>query len=410
MKKTWLALLLAVIMSLTAFGGALADEKPEKLVLITDTACVDLYNAAGDILYDEYGIELEIIAVAYDNMHDKITTSVLGGSQVDIVSVDSVWPSEFYHAGITQPITGCFTEEELSNFFEGFVNEFRVDGELVGIATMTNSKWLFYNKAYLEAAGYDHAPTTWAELSEMSQKMVDMGICKYGIAWSGLQAEGVVCEFSVLIDSFGGAWQDENGDWAFNSPEGLAALEYMVETTKNGVADPASSTYSDRVVLDPFMAGDTAFVLCWSYGYGFCNDPGNAKIAGNVDIALVPGVEGTVSGSTTGGGGLGISATTKYKEYAEAYLRIVCSDQIQRDSLTLYSNTPIARSVLAETAAEAHEFGVMLEEFEYATKRPTITAYSEWSAQIQAILNQAIAGTITPQEALDQMSAWSANY
>ncbi len=413
MKRTLISVILVVILvsqcCLTAFAE---DDKPSTLVLVTDNGCIDQYNMVADAFYDKYGIDVEIISVAYDNMHDKITTMVLGGSQIDLFSVDTIWPAEFLAAKIAQPVTQYFSQEELDSLYPGYVQEFTVNGELAGIPTLTNSKWLFYNKDYLKQAGYDHAPTTWAELAEMSKAVVDKGICKYGIAWSGLQAEGVVCEFGVLLDSFGGAWQDDKGNWTFNSDQGRQALNFMVEATKNGVADPASSTYSDRVVLDPFMAGDIAFVLCWSYAYGFCNNPENSKIAGNVDIALVPGANGTKTGSVTGGGGLGVSYTTKYPEYAVDYLQMAVSYDIQKDSLQSYSNMPVLKSVLLDEQllAANPEFKVMAEQYNYSTKRPTVTAYSEWSAKVQSYLNQALAGTMSADEALKAAEEWSAKF
>ncbi|MDL2205302.1 extracellular solute-binding protein [Eubacteriales bacterium OttesenSCG-928-N13] len=414
MKKTLicLALVVALLASQCCMVAFAEGEKPETLILVTDNGCLAQYEMVADKFYEKYGIDVEIIDVAYDNMHDKITTMVLGGTQIDLFSVDTIWPAEFLSAKIAQPVTQYFSQEELDALFPGYVEEFTINGELAGVPTLTNSKWLFYNKAYLEQAGYDHAPTTWDELAEMSKAVVDKGICKYGIAWSGLQAEGVVCEFGVLLDSFGGAWQDADGKWTFNSEEGKQALDFMVEGAKQGWADPASSTYSDRVVLDPFMAGDIAFVLCWSYAYGFCNDPDNSTIAGNVDIALVPGANGTKTGSVTGGGGLGVSYTTKYPEHAVEFLKLAVSYDIQKDALESYSNMPVLKSVLAdEELLKANpEFAVMADEYNYSTKRPTVTAYSEWSAQFQSYLNQALAGTMSVDEALKAAEEWSAKF
>lgn len=81
---------------------------------------------------------------------------------------------------------------------------------------------------------------------------------------------------------------DDNGNWVFNNENGVAGLKLMVDSIQNGNADPGSINYTDREVLNPFMAGDIPFVLNWAFAYALANDPAESTIAGNVGIGLVP--------------------------------------------------------------------------------------------------------------------------
>ena len=58
---------------------------------------------------------------------------------------------------------------------------------------------------------------TWDELKAMSQEMIEKGICKYGIAWGASQAEGLICDLTTMIYSFGGTWQNEDGTFNINN-------------------------------------------------------------------------------------------------------------------------------------------------------------------------------------------------
>lgn len=386
-----------------------AEEKPEKLVVIVSNELEPLMNAAADIFYDKFGIDVEVIAVAYDSMHDKTVTMVKGDSQLDLVNVDGIWAAEYARAGISIGLNDYMPQEILDTLFDSFVNSMYVDGQLHVVPFQTDAKWLYYNKAMLAEAGYDAPPTTWTELMDMSKTMIDKGITKYGVAWAGNQAEGLVCEFTSLMAAHGGTWRNAEGKWEFNNEAGAAALNLMIDSMKNGVADPASVTFNDRTVLDPFMAGDMAFVPCWSYAYNLIRDPAESKVAADVGIALLPGSEGITSGSVTGGGGMAITTTCKYPEYAAELLKITVDMQIQEKSLETLGNMPILKSVLEDPdrMKENPHFAVMAEEYQYAAYRPTVTNYSEWSVEMQGYLSKALIGEITVDEALSQMQAIS---
>ncbi len=384
-------------------------EKPEKLVVIVTPELADLMNAAADVFYEEYEIDVEIIPTAYESMHDKTVTMVNGGSQLDIVNVDGVWAAEYAKGGITIGLKEYFTEDELSLLYDSFVQSMYVEDDIYVLPFQTDSKWLYYNEAMLAEAGYDAPPTTWDELIEMSNSMMEQGIAKTGLGWAGTQAEGLVCEFTALMTAAGGSWQNDSGEWDFNTEAGLFALNTLIDTMASGVADPASVTFNDRTVLDPFMAGDMAFVPNWSYAYNLTRNPDESAIAEHVGITLMPGTDGVTSGSVTGGGGMGITTSCTSPAYAAELLKLTVSMQIQERALSELGYMPILKSVLEdpELLEASPHFAVMAEQYQYAGSRPSVTNYSEWSLEMQGYLSQALVGDTTPEEALQIMQDMS---
>ena len=91
------------------------------------------------------------------------------------------------------------------------------NGKTVAVPFANGGKWMYYNKQMLEDAGYSEPPKTWDELKAMSQEMIEKGICKYGIAWGASQAEGLICDLTTMIYSFGGTWQNEDGTFNINN-------------------------------------------------------------------------------------------------------------------------------------------------------------------------------------------------
>ena len=164
--------------------------KPEKITIISTTDDVGYFEYIGEQYTEEYGVEVEIISQAYDDTKTKITTSVTSGN-ADIAYLDVVWPAEFADKGLILPLDEYYTDEMRENLLQGNIDQMSAGGKVYGVPFCNNGTFMYYNKAMLGQAGYDAPPETWDELKEMSVKMQSEGICKYGIAWPGLQAEEI---------------------------------------------------------------------------------------------------------------------------------------------------------------------------------------------------------------------------
>lgn len=379
------------------------ENKPQKITIISTTDDVGYFEYIGQQYTEKYGVEVEIISQAYDDTKTKITTSVTSGN-ADITYLDVVWPAEFAKLGMLLPLDSYYTDEMRENILKGSLDQMTVNDSIYGLPFCNNGMFMFYNKAMLEDAGYNEPPQTWEELKTISQTLQDKGICKYGIAWPGLQAEGSICNMTTMLYSFGGEWADEEGNFTFNKEAGIEAVEFMVKSIADGWADPSSVSYSDRDILDAFLAGDTAFVTNWSYALGVANDPAQSKVAGQVDVCLVPGANGVRSAFVTGGGALGILSTSQYPEYAWKYVEMLSEHEIQAYGCENFGMMPTLKSVFEDKELqEKFEYlRLMYPQFEYPASRPTVPNYSEWSNILQVALSSIMVGNTDTETGLDQ--------
>ena len=161
------------------------------------------------------------------------------------------------------------------------------------------------------------------------------------------------------------------------------------------------------------MAGDIPFVLNWAFAYALADDPAESTIAGNVGIGLVPSnSDGVVSSSVTGSGGFAIASTSKYPDYAWKLLENVLSREALFQSAKLASNAPPIRSMY-EDEEFIEQFPTMeacYPQFEYAQARPSLAKYSEWSNNMQVSLHEAVTGSKSVEDALNEMIEKSAAY
>lgn len=385
------------------------DDKPDKLVILMSSEGTGPMENAVAAFEEETGIEIELLSEAYDNMHNKIMTMVAGGSQLDIVSLDTVWPAEFANSELILPLDDYLDDDFGSQFVDIAWDQLRYDGKQYGIPTGNDAKWLYYNKEILEEAGYSEPPSTWDELTEMSLDMQEKGLVKYGMALGASQSEGLTCDFTSLLYGFGGQYRENDaeasGEWQLDSESAVAAVNWLKESLQNGVLDPASITYTDRNVMNTFMAGDVAFVTGWSSYWTTTNSEEESAVAGKVGMTMLPGSENAVSGSVAGGGGFAVVSTTASEKWAVEFLKLLCDPDVQKDFLSGVSQMPTLKDLYAdeELVGEFPILEMAYPQYEFAHFRPILVQYQEWSTMVQEALHEVMANGAEPQDVMEEL-------
>lgn len=415
-RQTILPVFLLIVVSFTYAGGQgetePAEQAPRTLTVLAPVDWRPILDEVASDWYQQKGIELEIVSLAYDEVQTRIVTSARGGADVDIVYVDTIWPAEFAKAGFLRPVDDYVPESLRAGIAPALLDQLEWNGHLWAFPYNNQSKWLFYNREILERAGFSKPPETWEEMEAMSREMMSRDLVKYGIAWGWTQAEGLICDATVIFGGFDGFWQNSSGAWAFNTSGAVEALNFMTESIgSEGWADPASVNLNDRTNLNPFLAGDTAFVTNWAFAWGLIQDPNESEVVDKVGITIIPASESgsDPSSSVTGGGGWGVFANSDSPELAMEFLQYLTTYDKQLKALELQQNMPIYtdmysdREVL-EDYPHFRDFGA---QFEYAHFRPVLPWYTEWSLQAQIEIQKALTGAKSPEAAISDLYDFS---
>ncbi len=269
-----------------------------------------------------------------------------------------------------------------------------------------DTKYLFYNKKMLANAGIATPPATWDELQKDAEIIKQKGIVEFPIVWSWAQAEAAICDYTTLVDAYGGSFF-KDGKPAFAEDGGLKALQYMVDSYKSGVTNPNSKEFLEEDVRHVFENGQAAFALNWTYMYNMANDPKDSKVAGDVGVVPAPGVDGISKVSAVNGSmGLGITTTSKHPEAAWSYITFMTSQKEQNAYAKLslpiwassYDDPAVAKGQEALIKAAKSSIGAMF-------PRPMTPDYQSLSAGLQQAIQQALLGQKSPKAALDQAAS-----
>ena len=348
------------------------------------------------------GIQVNPTFVAYEELAPKILTSAASGGY-DVILGDCIWPAQFAKAGLVLNVTDRLSELDLDDIYQGALDATKYEGQYYGMPWLNDVKYMFVNMELLKQAGVDAAPTTWDELIADAKLCKDQGICEYPIVGCYAQAECLVCDYTCIAGSFGGAFVDENNNPTLNSPENVAALDFMAQTLKDGLCNPKSLEMIEDDVLSTFAAGNAVFAINWTYQYASMNDESTSSVVGQGAITPIPGTDKAQSATVNGGMPLMITAGCKNPDEAWDYMLFLASKEMQAkycaNALPIWKSLYTDPQVI-ETAGEAVVEASQIQ-FDYIVNRPMVPYYSELSTSMQTELQLVLLGQKTAQESLD---------
>jgi multiple sugar transport system substrate-binding protein len=348
-------------------------------------------------------IKVNLEFVPYEGLRDK-TLLAQGSGGYDVVLFDVIWPAEFATNKVLLDVTDRITPEMNQGVFPGAWTTVEYNSRRYGLPWILDTKYLFYNKDILAKAGISAPPKTWDELAADAKTIKDKGILATPIAWSWAQAEAAICDYTTLVDAYGGKFLDASGKPAFQTDGGLKALQYMVQTMQDGITNPNSKEFLEEDVRRVFQNGEAAFALNWTYMYNLANDPKESKVAGQVDVVPAPGIAGTSEASAVNGSmGLGITTTSKHPDEAWKYIAYMTSQPVQNEYAKLslpiwassYDDPAVTKGQESLIAAAKVSLPLMF-------PRPTTPHYQELSTALQVSIQEALLGSKSPEDALKE--------
>lgn len=367
---------------------------------------MEALSAEYEALHPEIDLQWEY--VAYEAIHDKVVTAAMAGTgSYDIVILDGIWPAEFAEAGFILDVSDKITDEMKEGIFAGALEEVMYKGSYWGIPFLNGVEWFYYNDAMLQAAGYTEPPTTWEELAEIGYAAKELGVVDYPVIAQFGQSEVMVCDFAIYLYAFGGEFFTEDLVPAFNSPEGVEAMQFLIDGVEGGLYNPASLESGSEEIRRIFSQGEAMFMLNWTYAGNLLNDPAESNVVGDAKAALIPGTDKAVSATVNGGEGLSIMADSQHPDEAWDFLEWLISPDVNityaNRTLPLWADNfgeggPVAEAqpVIADIAAE---------QLSYMINRPIVPYYTQASEILQREIQTALLGEKSAEQALADAEA-----
>jgi multiple sugar transport system substrate-binding protein len=205
-------------------------------------ALVDEFNAS------QNEIEVKLDVYNWADGHDTLVTQISGGQAPDLANGNAQWVGEWSGINEVAPLNDLLPKEFLANFVPAGLEAFTIDGKLMAMPYFLDPRALYYRKDLFEKAGLK-APETWDDVIAAAQKLNTPEMNAFGLAFSRKSDDMDYWWYAWLgangADGNTKLW-DENGKSRFNTPEGIAATQFLVDLAQKYKAVNPDFTTASR--------------------------------------------------------------------------------------------------------------------------------------------------------------------
>lgn len=240
------------------------------------------------------GLKVDLQVISWDDIDGHVQNLVLNDKAPDLLNLNKF--ADFAEDGLLYKAGDVLPKEVLDDFIPSFAESSKFEGEQYGLPFIASARLLFYNKDLFAKAKISEPPKTWDELKEAAKKISDLpgDAIGYGLPLGPEEAQG---EFQIWINSNGGHWVDDQGNWTIDSPENLETLQFLKSMVDEGLTQPNPAKTDRADVIEAFAAGRIGMIRGLPQTHNNIADQGNKFEYG---IAPNPVAEEGMEPSTLG--------------------------------------------------------------------------------------------------------------
>lgn len=290
----------------------------------------------------ESGQEVEVVAIPWDSIDEKLTTAVASGDGPDLVQVGLSKLRTFADAGALMPLDDEIADHpglDPANFPAGVASS--VGDTQVSVPWVSDTRVLFYRSDILAEEGIGAPPATWDELRADAQVLAARGEGQYGYyipQWdSPLPLE--------MTWSYGGDVVEPDGTINFDTE----AFNAAVDTYLGLYSDGSVPTNGDFDQTQGFISGITPMLMSGPYLAGGISSSA-PELEGKWSATTIPAGTPGEATSLFAGSNLGVWFNTDQKSASLDLLEYVSSVDAQLSWYEINGELPALSAALEDSS------------------------------------------------------------
>lgn len=342
-----------------------------------------------------------------DELLQKLSAGFVSDSYPDVSYAYGSWATQLGQSGKTLDITAKVADPAIkwSEFPAAARETATPNGVTVGFPAIVDNLTVVYNtKLFADAGVSEPTPDwTWDDFRAAAKAITNPAQNIYGSSWSVSGGEGTTWQFWPLLWQLGGdVLTADQKKSAFNSPQGVQALEYLRQLA---VVD--KSLYLDQTDEKAGALFADGRIGMYITGPWSLYDLVQKKTPYKVQV--LPGTNG--NHTTVSGPDLWVlfdHADANRAHWSFELIKWLTSAEVDTRWNLEQGNLPL-RSVTAQTpefkeyVTEYPGAETMFGNLANATKpRPTVAGYPELSRHVGEAISKVLQGAAEPKQALDQ--------
>jgi multiple sugar transport system substrate-binding protein len=354
---------------------------------------VKLKDLAASFMTANPGTTVNVTPVDWGQAVAKLQTAIAGHQTPDVSQMGTDMMGQFAATKALEPVPANFAP---ATYFDSAWNTNIVNGTVYGVPWYVETRLLYYRTDIAEKAGITKPPATWDDLTAMAKAMQSKGGAKSGISLGTKNWQ----EYLPFLWSNGGGVVDVEGAFTLNSPQAVEALTFYDSFFKAGLSPKSVPEGFD--ITPAFVAGTHPMFFSGPWHLGLIKEAGGAKIEGKWAIAPMPSK--VTSTSFIGGGNLVVYKDSKNKDLAWKFVQYLSDPKTQVAWYADVTDLPAVPAAWDDPALKTDPNVAMFgEQLKSTQAQPAISTWSEIADALNSTLEKMTTGTMTPQQAADEM-------
>jgi multiple sugar transport system substrate-binding protein len=341
------------------------------------------------------GVDLTIELQPFDKRETGISAALAANTGPDIVMITPDQAATFLNVGGLLPVDDAIADER-GEFYEPTLAAATFDEELYGVPLFQNVFTTAYNADIFEAAGLE-LPQTWDDVREAADVLAEQGIAV--MDYSGTPEQTLNLSFYPFLWQAGGRVFTEGGDdIAFDSKQGVEALEFLVDLKEAGGLPADVATAGPKVEGSPIAAGKVAM-----RPITFLPEVQQMRAAlGEDAIVLGAPLEGEAQATFGNPGLLSLTSINKKENREAAYevLSFLTSPEQQEALNAAAANFPTRSDVAAP--GEGPDYEALTAALEVANPGEPSPVARQVMGVLAPYIQAALNGDLSAKEALEK--------
>lgn len=280
--------LLLICLMLAVMLPAMAETQPESITFwmgYSQQSRVDVMEEIGRRYLEKTGVKVIFEVVTWPNISEKWRAAYAAGSMPEIIICLPNHAVAMFVAGATVPVDDVL--EAIGGkdmFLDSVLTELYYDGHYIAVPHYAHDRLLIYRKDALEEQG-QQVPTTPDEYLAVSKAINDPPAYAFQQLFNSSDF-GSAFLLDIFMRVFGGRYCDEEFNVVFDSPETVAAVNFLLEMYEFGSQPDAM----DYIINDQFTlinTGSTLMTIDSAFTVKSAIDS-SPEVAANLDVALAP--------------------------------------------------------------------------------------------------------------------------
>lgn len=338
----------------------------------------------------------------FNNLEQKISTSIAGGQGYDVYVTGIAWVPPFAAKGVFADLAdfGVTPKTLATEVDPAGLPATTYNGKTYAVPLIFGPKPLAYSKKAFVAAGLDPTkpPTSWAELRADAKKLTQRnGATVTQAGFDFWAPPGAYRQDFVTFLGSEGAPLYKDGKPNFSGTEGVAALQTMIDmitqdkVTDFGLAslDGQPLMYSGKAAMG-FVGG---YVDCAKVGQATCDDMAFFNLTDKSTAMFC------------GGQLASIGATSTLKAAAYAFVKQLSTPEAEADIAALNFAVPAAKAAAGSTAVPSNPASTFVATaLDHAVFEGGNATWLNVRSLLDAELDKALLGKESAKAALDSLA------